>query len=250
MKKRGSKKTDQRGRHGRMPALGHPRVIKVGRKQFVLGLFWQTTDSAKNLASQAKRAAANPKIAADLYVARVGGDGGEYALARSSEGVPRNAIAAASVVAAVVPEESWSGVFRIADGYWFLAVREGLVLPEGDVFFAEEDAAKARLQSDVTSGSAERILAPEDWSLPDADTLDIEATLDAAKGPVLKSTSVLRQNLAAILASALLITVAGTGYYFYDTWQDQQAKQRDLALERQKLDRMINKKTKQSPPRL
>jgi hypothetical protein len=117
---------------------------------------------------------------------------------------------------------------RYSEGrYYYLAVQEGIILPESDRLMSE-DEAQNQVLNELTSDGWSLIFAPEHWGVGGDSTLTFESLL--FKGPKLavKTTKVMRLNpvrtppVRALLPLVVIGAVAGMGAYGYQWYQDLQ----------------------------
>lgn len=195
--------------------LGVPRTVKVGARKYAFGLFWQTASSAKTVRAEARALAQRAGIDADLYVARVEPEP-QFGLGRRADGLERGAYAAAAVAASAIGG-SWLGVFRVGSGYWNIAVRDDIILPESDRWSDDEEVARKHFIDQLELGGWHKIFVPHsDW-IAGAEELAIEDLLSASSGPRLTDVAPLAGRTRLIgLGTALALALAAAGY---SLWQ-------------------------------
>jgi hypothetical protein len=115
--------------------------IKVGGREWAVGVIWQMAE-ASSVDKDARAQAAAMKPAHDLYCVRKQGVV-QFGLSRS-DAVHKTGLQCAAAAAAEEHGGSWAGVFEVRDGSWLVAVRQGAVLPDGDLFF---DASETALEA-------------------------------------------------------------------------------------------------------
>jgi hypothetical protein len=145
-------------------------VVKVGRRIYAVGLFWQPSPSGR-VAQAAREAAQQPGQNTDFYCARPASKNvaiPQYGLGQSSMGHKAGMPTLAASLANAQPG-SWAGAFRLREGTWFVVVRDDLIAPDGDVLFESDDAARDRLLQEVSLGGVQRVYAPDSWSVPGSD---------------------------------------------------------------------------------
>ncbi len=197
-------------------ALGHPRVFRIGRKTYALGLFWQVAADAAAAGREAKELASRKGTDADLYVVRVIDDNGQFGLTRSADAVPPRAVAAAAVIADY-QRGSWIGVFPLGDGWWFVACRDDMILPDGDRFYSNEAEARDRFETSFAEGGWDHIYVPEGWH-ENAEKLPIEKILMPANGPRLIETNPFAARIKSILIIGGAVLFLGGGSIIFALW--------------------------------
>jgi hypothetical protein len=141
-------------------------IVHIGKAEFATGLFWQTAPTAAVAAREARIVAKKMELAADLFCVRKKGVP-QFALGRKAGGLRSGVRALAAAVANSVAESNWIGVFPIDRAWFFIAVRQGAILPDGDFLFDDEIEAKNRLLGEMAAGSWSRVFAPTDWRIPE-----------------------------------------------------------------------------------
>lgn len=228
-------------------ALGQPKVFRHGKKSYAIGLFWQVANSATTAAREAKDLSAEKGMEADLFVLRKIDENGQFGLARKADGVPVRAISAAAVLADF-KKGSWLGVFSLADGWWFVSVRDDLLLPDGDRFFVSEHEARDRFNEAISEGAWDTIYAPEGWA-PNVEQLPIDELLIPAAGPRLNETNPIKARLKSIIIIGMTLLIAAVSAYMYGSWQQERERQIVEEQVKNKLDNIRNNQAdKPTPP--
>lgn len=228
---------------------GTPTLLKIKGRSYAAGIFWQASKDPKNLIAEAKETAESEDISADLIVYRKQKNGqgpSQYGLGRKIEGLRAGSISAAAVAADVRPG-TWMGVFEAGnDGYWFVAVRDDYIEPNGDAFYYGQAEAKERFDREKRS-NWERIYAPEEWISQEQDNriiniLENSNILDVlgnAKSPKLQSAK--SSSLTIIGLAILLVLIVGGGVGWWIDYQDKAEKER-LELERLEREEELRRK--------
>lgn len=182
---------------------GKPAAFRLGNRRFAVGLLWLDVQGKTRVAKAARAEAAKPGVKANLYATRNVDGIAQFGLAHTSDGLKPGAIAAAAALAAR-ERGSWVGVFQIPTGWWFVSARDDLLMPDGDCFFADESAARLRLDEAIAEGGWRTVFAPKGWH-EGASHSRLEQLLASARGPKLAATSTLGGgNLVKILAVAAI----------------------------------------------
>ncbi len=188
-------------------------VVKVGRRTYAVGLYWQPSPSGR-VAQAAREAALQPGQQADFYCVRGVSKSvsvPQYGLAQSSLGHKVGMPTLAASLANVQPG-SWAGAFRLREGTWVTVVRDDLVAPDGDLLFDSDEAARERLLQEISLGGVQRIYAPDGWSIPGSDPTPLPLLLqdrtDCRLQPVHLPLKLLVYAAAAVGAIVLLVFIA------------------------------------------
>ena len=195
-------------------------VVTVGRHRYAVGLYWENSPGKGRVAQIAKEAAAQPGQQADFYAVRPGnpksGQVPQFGLCTGDAGQTAGMPALAGCLASQLPG-SWAGAFRLNEGIVVTVVRDELVVPDGDLFFADEIEARDRLIQEIGFGGLAVVYAPEAWSIPGADTIPLSLILNDRRDITLRQV-VLPQKVKIIIGSAVLGVVLVLGGVWL--WQE------------------------------
>ncbi|MDD3370333.1 MAG: type 4b pilus protein PilO2 [Alphaproteobacteria bacterium] len=210
-------------------------VVTVGRHRYAVGLYWENSPGRGRVAQIAKEAAAQPGQQADFYVVRPGSKDGrvpQFGLCSSEAGQTAGMPVLSACLATQIPG-SWVGAFRLNEGVVVIIVRDDLIVPDGDLFFAEETEARDRLIQEVGFGGLQSIYAPESWSIPGADSIPLTLLLNDQAEIKLQRVSIPKKVKIIIGAgSAVLLTVLGSIWYMQAKLEEERMLQMQLQEER------------------
>lgn len=202
-------------------------VITVGGKKYAVGLYWQVSDTA-NVAKAARAAASTTGVTADFFCVRQGNNQGrapQFGLGETRLGHAWNMPTAAATLANRQPG-SWSGVFMVPEGVWFIEVRDSLIAPEGDLIFADEAEAMVRLQDTTARGGLEKIYAPATWAIPGAEASSLASLLSGKAESRLQPVKVPKKLILSIAGIIGFLVIAGMGWSYYSQWAEEAEMQR------------------------
>ena len=206
-------------------------VVTVGKRAYASGLAWENSPSGR-VSQAAKEAARQSSQPADFYAVRAGNKSGripQFGLSFADAGHRAGLPSLAACLANQQPG-SWVGAFRLREGVALIVVRDDLIVPDGDVFFADETEARDRLLQEMSIGGLLKIYAPENWGVPGADSMPLTLLLNDRADVRLVAVTIPKQAL--ILGGAglgVLLLVMGIGWYI----QDQRAKEEAERLARE-----------------
>lgn len=139
-------------------------TIRIGKESFAAGLFWQTAPTVGLAIREARIVAGKVELAADLFCVRKRGVP-QFGLGQRKAGHRAGMRAIAPALAEAVAETTWVGVFRTDQGWLYITVRKGAVMPDGDVLFRSEQEARQRLRSELSIGEWDVVFAPMHWRM-------------------------------------------------------------------------------------
>ena len=181
-------------------------VVTVGRHRYAVGLYWENSPGKGRVAQIAKEAATQPGQQADFYAVRPGnpksGQVPQFGLCSGEAGQSAGMPSLAGCLVSQV-HGSWAGAFRLNEGIVVTIVRDDLIVPDGDLFFADEIEARDRLIQEIGFGGLGMIYAPEAWSIPGADTIPLSLILNDRKDITLRQV-ILPQKVKIIVGGAIL----------------------------------------------
>jgi len=201
-------------------------VATVGRRPYAVGLYWENSPSGR-VSQAAKEAARQPGQQAEFYAVRAGSKSGripQFGLSPQAAGHKPGMPVFAACLANQQPG-SWAGAFRLREGTVVTVVRDDLIVPDGDQFFADESEARDRLLQEIGFGGLQRIYAPEAWAIPGADTMPVSLLLNDRTDIKLRPIQIPKMYvIASAVAVVLLALVLGIGWYMQAERAQEEAK--------------------------
>lgn len=209
-------------------------VFSIEGVQFVSGLMWQPLSEATSGGVNREVKALAKDLTFDLHVLRrtspncVG-------FANTSATIKPGVMSAAAVISKAIEIESGALDFifaaEIPSGQWlYVAQRDGLILPDGDLLFPSEDAAKSRLLEDVSLGTWAIVMAPSFWGVKNSKERDFLSVIPRKKNKTIEvhkwwrlshvdSSKAITANSGKILAALLIAGLVVAGYKYYKVIQ-------------------------------
>lgn len=222
------------------------RVVEVAGRQWVAGLDWSSFEdipTKEELRGDANRLFPSEDESDVAWCAlRVGETAIQGGFCRPVEGIksPRKLYSLAAMLADS-REQPWLGIFNLGNGlWWYVAVRDHhAILPDGDVIGGQEEILAVR---EHHSGYA-------DWNYIEGD-LDVLANvigeIDARPTP-LRSLSEKRNWKLPLVGTALALSLAVGGAYWWKEKKAQEERERVEAMERMRAQLAANKKPQALP---
>ena len=179
-------------------------TMTVGNTVYATTVFWQPLQDPDNPLPEIKETAENVLENADLYVIRPTGMP-QYGLGISSEGHKSGMpVAALALADAFSDLPSSVSVFKVPEGWWFVAIRNDLILSEDDMLYRNEEDAKRTFLSMMAVPDWGRRVAPAEWGIEGTEELNIEEVF--AGTPKIKLTK-LKSNFNIKIVVAIAVAV-------------------------------------------
>lgn len=147
------------------------QVFDIKGATFALGLFWQPLGSSASSERKKEIRALALELSYDLVVIRHGPT--HCAGFAKSKNIKYGTFSAAAIVSKSLEIEYQAKEFifvaPLEDGRWmYFAQRDGVILPDGDMCFASEDAARSQLLEHMNIGDWAKVFAPSVWGVRDS----------------------------------------------------------------------------------
>ncbi|EPX83525.1 type 4b pilus protein PilO2 [Salipiger mucosus] len=194
-------------------------TLDIGKKTYAIGLTWNSSSDVSSAKKEARAASENYDMTAEFYCVR-NGDVVQYGLGSKALGHKVGMPALADRLCNNF-EGSWLVVFRLGQTYYLAAARDGQVLTDCDRLYYDEEDARERFMSLMHSSEWDRIVAPANWPVDDAETIDLRQLNLSGRGCKLRQTNPTGTIILAGLVLAVIAGSAGGGYYYYNKKQEE-----------------------------
>ncbi len=172
---------------------------------YAASLFWESLQNIDAPFLDAKEAAENVLVGADLFCVKHG-KSPQLGLAVSSQGFKKGTkVAAVNAVTAMSDASSLLAVFKVDAGYWYLCVRNDVILSDGDVLFVKEEDAREQFMSMLSVPDWSRKIAPKEWDIDDTEQKNISEIFAQGLDVQLEKINALR---GAELAIVVVLSIA------------------------------------------
>lgn len=193
------------------PTVG---VVRVGKRDYAVGLYWNSVNVATAAATEAREMASSERVGADFFCIRPGLTS-QFGLGFKDMGHKSSMPSLAAHVAAS-KSGSWIGIFEVAGGFYLIAVRDDGILAECDKFYGSGDAVREAFENFQAQSDWQESFAPASLNIPRTKDLDISTLLDgrppARLREVRRSINAIRLLIAAAAVGGILIG----GMYYID----------------------------------
>ena len=148
-------------------------TIVVNNVAYAVSLFWQPLQDTNDPYPEVKETVQNVMEGADLFCTR-SGTSPQYGIGNSAEGHKVGMPSAAAAIADVFQDKPSSvAVFEVDEGWWFIAVRNDLILSEEDVLYLNEEDAKRAFYAMMAVPDWGRKIAPASWEIEGTEEVDL-----------------------------------------------------------------------------
>lgn len=173
--------------------------------QYAASIFWESLQNVDAPFLDAKEAAENVLVGADLFCVKHG-KSPQLGLAVSTQGFKKDMnVAAVAAVTAMSDSSSLLAVFKVDAGYWYLCVRNDVILSDGDVLFVKEEDAKEQFMSMLSVPDWSKKIAPAEWGIDETEQKNISEIIASGLDAKLEKINALR---GAELAIAVVLSLA------------------------------------------
>lgn len=195
-------------------------VVDIDGQKYAVGLTWQPVQNLDDPMTEIRETIASEPDA-DLYCYRQTGIA-QYGIGRSAlghrSGMPS---LAASVASALSAEESFCAVFKVAEGWWFIAVRNNLILAEEDTLFETEEEARRAYSSMMAVPDWDLKIVPKEWDISDTQQADLNELVSKARKVRLLEINAARKTYFLIfIATIIVLALGGVIYSLVGLWKN------------------------------
>ncbi len=176
------------------------KTIEVGGKTYAVGLFWQPVQDEKNYLKEVKISVQTVVTNANLYCLKKGA-ASQYGLGSTSYGHKSGMPSGASGIANALRDKSSAlCVFRIKEGWWFITIRNNLILSEEDTVYTDEKDARDAFDSMLSIPDWGYKIAPAEWKIDETTEMSAADLLSRGQAVELrKIESNLKKNIIILL---------------------------------------------------
>ena len=175
---------------------------------YAASIFWESLQNVDAPFLDAKEAAENVLVGADLFCVKHG-KSPQLGLAISTQGFKKGMnVAAVTAATAMSDATSLLAVFKVDAGYWYLCIRNDVILSDGDVLFVKEDDAKEQFMSMLSVPDWSKKIAPAEWGIDETEQKNISEVFATGLDTKLEKINALRgTELIIVVVLAIIIGV-------------------------------------------
>ncbi len=175
---------------------------------YAASIFWESLQNVDAPFLDAKEAAENVLIGADLFCVKHG-KSPQLGLAISTQGFKKGMnVAAVTAATALSDATSLLAVFKVDAGYWYLCIRNDVILSDGDVLFVKEDDAKEQFMSMLSVPDWSKKIAPAEWGIDETEQKNISEVFATGLDTKLEKINALRgTELAIVVVLSIVVGI-------------------------------------------
>ena len=148
-----------------------------GGVEYATSLFWQSLQNQEAPQAEIIESSQGVLEGADLYCIKKGKTP-QFGICVSADGYkPGMNAAAISLATALGDQPSFVAVFKVANGWWYVCVRDDVILANGDMLYLSEEDAKKQFMSMLMVPDWKLKIAPSEWNIEDTLYPDLEELL-------------------------------------------------------------------------
>ena len=173
-------------------------TFNVGGTTYATSLFWQPLRNSEDPYTEISEAAENVLEGADLFALKRG-KSPQFGLCISSQGYQKGTrVAATALIGALPDTSSFLAVFKVDRGWWYVCVRNDVILSDGDMLFFNEQEAKDQFSSMLAVPDWGYKIAPASWHIEDTREQDLAALLKNGPKEVLQKVHAYTNNSGSL----------------------------------------------------
>lgn len=207
------------------------QTLKIGKKNVVLGMLWDSTRPGESAKAQAKAVSSEEvyySLAAQFR------DANQIGFSDGSNGIKPGFKAGVTCFNPDQMGDSWVAAFRIgesADIWWVVALRNGQVYE--DQILRDADEARMLFLENMQAPDWQRRIAPDYWEIGGTEDYRIQDVLAPSFGIALKAVNPFKTYLPRVIAATVLVVVCVVAYVMYQSHlEDLKEQERELKAQR------------------
>ena len=147
--------------------------ISVDGTVYATSLFWQPLQNTSDPFQEVEEASAGVLEGADLFCIK-GGKAPQFGICVSHEGYKNGeTVGAVALSTALSDIGSYVAVFKTNEGWWYICVRNDIILSDGDMLFLSEEEAKSQFMSMLAVPDWGKKIAPAEWGIEETEEMDL-----------------------------------------------------------------------------
>ena len=175
--------------------------IVVDGVEYATNLFWQPLQNKDDPFMEVEEASQGILEGADLFCIKPG-KAPQFGICVSSDGYKKNQEAAAVPLATALSDRSsFIAVFKVNSGWWYICVRNDIILSDGDMLFLKEEDARTQFESMLAVPDWGRKIAPPEWGVEETEYPDLSKLIQRGAKAKLQKIKGLRGSKLILVVS-------------------------------------------------
>lgn len=177
----------------------------AGGVEYATGLFWQSLQNQDNPQAEVVESSQGVLEGADLYCIKKGKTP-QFGICVSSEGYKQGEYVAATCLATALSDQpSFVAVFKVPNGWWYICVRDDVILANGDMLYLSEEDAKRQFMSMLMVPDWKLKIAPPEWGIEETLYPDLEEIIQRGSKVKLQKINTKGKVFYAIVGGGALV---------------------------------------------
>jgi len=152
--------------------------INLGGTTYATSLFWQSLQNQEDPQPEIIESSQGVLEGADLFCIKKGKTP-QFGICASAEGYKTGEIVAATGLATALADyPSFVAVFKVSNGWWYMCVRDDVILANGDMLYLSEEDAKKQFMSMLMVPDWKLKIAPPEWNIDDTMYPSLEEVME------------------------------------------------------------------------
>lgn len=194
-------------------------VVSVDGQKYAVSLMWQPIQNIDDPQPEI-RETMESEVDANLYCLRQT-PVAQYGIGRTTlghrDGMPS---LAAAVASALTEYESFCAVFQVHEGWWFVSVRNNLILAEEDILFTTEEEAKRAYTSMMAVPGWDACIVPAEWGIENTLQYHLDDLVQKGRKIRLQEINAAKKTYFLLfIAILIIIVISGLIYMFINLWR-------------------------------
>ena len=166
--------------------------VTVDGLTYATSLFWQPLQNTEDPVAEVSEAAEGIMEGADLFCIKQG-KAPQFGICASQQGYKSGAnVGAIPVATALGGQSSFVAVFKVQEGWWYICVRNDIILSDGDMVFLKEEDAKNQFMSMLAVPDWGKKIAPKEWEIEGTEDIDVTSLINKGNRAKLQKIKALR----------------------------------------------------------
>lgn len=175
--------------------------IVVDGVEYATNLFWQPLQNKDDPYMEVEEASQGILEGADLFCIKPG-KAPQFGICVSSDGYKKNQEAAAVPLSTALSDRSsFIAVFKVSSGWWYICVRNDIILSDGDMLFLKEEDARNQFESMLAVPDWGRKIAPPEWGIEETEYPDLSKLMQRGAKAKLQKIKGLRGSKLILVVS-------------------------------------------------